>query len=176
MIKSVYHHQYISVKVLRQSLKSEPGNIDFIYTKIMAKSIEDVNRVINDNLRQELQTLEQALNKTNLELIEYMQLEKTLEFTKEHKPDGFKTKVDVGSNMFMQAKVDKIEPILLNVGLDIFLELQHEEAFKFLKMKINILTKEADCIRDESLKIKSQIKILLMYLSEKHGLSPPVNK
>jgi prefoldin alpha subunit len=142
----------------------------------MSKSIEDVNRVINENLRKELQTLEQALNKTNEELIEYMQLEKTLEFTRDHKPDGFKTKIDVGCNMFMQAKVEKIEPILINIGLNVFLELQHNEALKFLKMKINILTKEADVIRDESLKIRSQIKILLMYLAEKQGLAPPDNK
>lgn len=142
----------------------------------MPKSFEDVNRVINENLRKELVKLEEALDRTNEELIEYMQLEKTLEFTKEHKPDGFKTKVDVGSNMFMAAKVEKIEPILINIGLNHFLELELDEALKFLKMKINILTKEADVIRDETLKIRSQIKILLMYLAETHGFAQPVNK
>jgi prefoldin alpha subunit len=142
----------------------------------MPKSIEDVNRVINENLRKELLNLEQALGKTNEELIEYMQLEKTLEFMRDHKPDGFKTKVDVGSNMFMLAKVEKIQPILINIGLEVFLELELDEALKFLKMKIKILSKEADVIRDESLKIRSQIKILLMYLVETQGFAQPVNK
>lgn len=136
-----------------------------------AKTPEDVNRVINENLRKDLENLERALNKINEEIIEYMQLEKTIEFMKEHKPDGFKTKVDVGSNMFMQAKVEKIEPILVNVGLDVYLELELDEALKFLKMKIKILTKEADVIRDESLKIRSQIKILLMYLAEQQNFA-----
>lgn len=136
------------------------------------KSLEQINRVINDNLRTDLSRLEEAYNKVNEELIEYMQLEKTLEFMKEHKPNGFKTKVDVGSNMFMTAKVDKIEPILINIGLNIMLELELEEALKYLKMKIKILSKEADVIRDESLKIRSQIKILLMYLAEKEGFAP----
>lgn len=135
------------------------------------KSPEDVNRVINENLRKDLTNLEQALNKINEEIIEYMQLEKTIEFMKEHKPDGFKTKVDVGANMFMQAKVEKIEPILINVGLNVYLELEIDEALKFLKMKIKILTKEADVIRDETLKIRSQIKILLMYLAEQHNFA-----
>lgn len=130
------------------------------------KSVDEVNRVINENLRKELANLEGALSKTNEETIEYMQLEKTLQFLKEHKSNGFKTKVDVGSNMFMQAKVDKIEPILINIGLNTFLELELEEALKYLEMKIKILSKEADVIRDESLKIRSQIKILLMYLAE----------
>lgn len=140
------------------------------------KSQENINRVINDKLRKDLENLEQGLNKTNEELIEYMQLEKTLEFMKEHKPDGFKTKVDVGSNMFMQAKVDKIEPILINIGLGVYLELELEEALKYLKMKIKILSKEADVVRDESLKIRSQIKILLMYLAEQENFSSTVNK
>jgi prefoldin subunit 5 len=110
------------------------------------------------------------MNKTNEDLIEYMQLEKSLEFMKKHKPDGFKTKVDVGSNMFMQAKVKKIEPVLINIGLNTFLEL------KYLKMKTKILNKESDIIRDESLNVRAQIKILLMYLAEKEGFAPPVNK
>lgn len=135
------------------------------------KTPEDVNRVINDNLRKDLKVLELALNKVNEELVEYIQLEKTIEFMKTHSSDGLKTKVDIGANMFMQAKAEKIEPILINVGLDIYLQLEIEEALKFLKMKIKILKKEADVIRDESLKIRSQIKILLMYLAEQGNFS-----
>lgn len=135
------------------------------------KTPEDVNRVINDNLRKDLKNLELALNKVNEELVEYIQLEKTIEFMKTHSSDGFKTKVDIGANMFMQAKADKIEPILINVGLDIYLQLELEEALKFLKMKIKILKKEADVIRDESFKIRAQIKILLMYLAEQQNFT-----
>lgn len=136
-----------------------------------SKSAEQVSHVINDQLRRDLERLEQALNKVNEEIVEYMQLQKTLEFMKEQKPDGFKTKVDVGANMFMQAKVERIEPILIKVGLNIYLELELAEALKFLKMKIKILTKEADVIREESLKIRSHIKILLMYLAEKDSFA-----
>jgi len=79
--------------------------------------------------------------------------------------------------MFMQAKVNQIEPIIINIGLNVYLELETEEALKFLKMKIKILQKESDVIRDESLKIRSQIKILLMYLSEQqNGFTQSVNK
>lgn len=139
-----------------------------------SKSPDDVNKVINDKLRKDLGNLEAALGKINEEIVEYMQLQKTLEFMKEHKPNGFKTKIDVGANMFMQAKVEKIEPIIINVGLNIYLELELDEALKFLSMKIKILTKEADVIRDESLKIRSQIKILLMYLAEQQSFASAV--
>lgn len=143
---------------------------------MITKSVDDVNRVINDNLRSSLKELEDALNKTNEDIIEYMQLEKTLEFTKEHKPDGFKTKVDVGSNCFMTAKVDHVEPILINIGLDVYLELQLDEALKFIKMKVKALTREGDVIREESLKIRTQIKILLMYLAEREGFATQTNE
>lgn len=135
------------------------------------KSEENINRVINENLRRDLENLEKVLNRINEEIVEYMQLAKTIEFTKENNAEGFKTKVDVGSNMFMQAKVEKIEPIIINIGLNVFLELDLDEALKYLKMKIKILTKEADVVREESLKIRSQIKILLMYLAERQGLA-----
>lgn len=140
------------------------------------KSEENINRVINENLRRDLENLEKVLNRINEEIVEYMQLEKTIEFTKENNSEGFKTKVDVGSNMFMQAKVEKIEPIIINIGLNVFLELDLDEALKYLKMKIKILTKEADVVREESLKIRSQIKILLMYLAERQGLASSISK
>jgi prefoldin alpha subunit len=141
-----------------------------------SKSPEEIERVINEKLKKDLERLEEAYNKINEDLIEYMQLEKSLEFLKEHKPDGFKTKVDVGSNCFMMAKVEQIEPILINIGLNVYLELQQEEALKFLKMKNKILTKEADVIRDESLKVRTRIKILLMYLAEKQNFADPLNQ
>lgn len=69
----------------------------------------------------------------------------------------------------MEARVDKIEPILINIGLNVYLELEIDEALKFLEMKIKILNKESDVIREQSLKLRTEIKILLMYLAEKQG-------
>lgn len=138
---------------------------------MIKKSVDEVNYVINENLRNNLKELEGALNKTNEDIVEYMQLEKTLEFMKEYKPNGYKTKVDVGSNCFMTARVHHVEPILINIGLDIYLELQLDEALKFIKMKVKALMREGDVIREESLKIRTQIKILLMYLAEREGFA-----
>lgn len=136
------------------------------------KSIEEVEYFINDKLKVELGNLDNALNKANEDIMEYMQLEKTIEFIKSNKSDGFKTQIDVGSNMFMEASVDKIEPILINVGLNVYLELSTEEALKFLEQKIIILNKESEIIREESLKVRAEIKILLMYLAERKGFTP----
>lgn len=66
-----------------------------------SKSPNEVNTLINDKLRKDLGHLEDALNRINEEIIDYMQLEKTIEFVKEQKSEGFKTKIDVGANLFM---------------------------------------------------------------------------
>ena len=67
----------------------------------------------------------------------------------------------------MEALVNKIEPIILNIGLNVYLELEIDEALKFLEMKVKILNKESDVIREQSLKVRTEIKILLMYLADK---------
>lgn len=65
----------------------------------MSKSIDEIERVITEKLKVDLRDLEKALNKNNEDLMEYMQLEKTIEFIKTHKPDGFKTQVVSDLNM-----------------------------------------------------------------------------
>lgn len=59
----------------------------------MSKSPEEIESFINDRLKIDLRNLEMALNKNNEDLMEYMQLEKTIEFIRTNKPDGFKTQV-----------------------------------------------------------------------------------
>lgn len=76
----------------------------------------------------------------------------------------------------MEALVDKIEPIIINIGLNVYLELELEEALKFLEMKVKILNKESEVIREQSLKVRTEIKILLMYLAEKQGFHVDENK
>jgi prefoldin alpha subunit len=139
-----------------------------------AKTPENIENVVHEK-KEELRMLENALNKMNEDIVEYMQLEKSIQFFKQHKPDGFKTQVDCGSNSFIQAEVNKIEPIIVNIGLNVYLELKLEEALKFLEMKIKILNKETDVVRSQSLKIRAEIKILLMYLAEARNIVPPSN-
>lgn len=131
-----------------------------------SKSVEEIDHVINDVMRKELSELQDHLIKLNNDISEYTQLKQSIEFLQKHKSDGFKTKVDVGSNMFIKAKVENIEPILIDIGLSTYLELNIQEALKFLDMKIKILTKEANIVRERTIKIRADIKVLLIYLSE----------
>lgn len=132
--------------------------------------ITQLEEFINDVLKEDLNRLEQCLNEFNGEIMEYVQLKNTLQTFGEHMPDGYKTQVNIGSNVFMQARVKKMDKILVNVGKEHFLEMSMQEAINFSDVRIKILTKQADVVREESVKKRSQIKMALIAISEREKL------
>lgn len=123
---------------------------------------------INDHLREDLKVYEMHLNHINNEIVEYNQLRHTAETISNHLTDGFKTKVDIGGNFFVQAKVDDTDRILVNVGLNHFVEFRLDEAIKFCDFKVRVLNKEADVIREESLKCRANIKLALLCIGDRN--------
>ncbi|EDW12842.1 protein UXT [Drosophila mojavensis] len=132
--------------------------------------ITQLEEFINDVLKEDLNRLEKCLNDFNGEVMEYVQLKNTLQTFGEHMPDGYKTQVNIGSNVFMQARVKKMDKILVNVGKELFLEMSMQEAINFSDVRIKILTKQADVVREESVKKRSQIKMALIAISEREKL------
>lgn len=129
---------------------------------------EKLEEFINDHLREDLKVYEAHLNHINSEIMEYNQLRHTTDTINNHLKDGFKTKVDIGGNFFVQAKVDDTDRILVNVGLNHFVEFRLDEAIKFCDFKVRVLNKEADVIREESLKCRANIKLALMCIGEQN--------
>ncbi|XP_058812574.1 protein UXT [Topomyia yanbarensis] len=122
---------------------------------------------INDTLREDLKTYEQQLNRLNGEVMEYVQLKNMIE----NFPDGeFKTQVNIGSNFFMKARTTQVDKILVDVGLKCYVEFSLEEALRFVDMKVKILTKQADVIRDQSVETKANIKLALLVIGDSSGL------
>ncbi|XP_058467117.1 protein UXT [Malaya genurostris] len=122
---------------------------------------------INDCLREDLKTYEQQLNRLNNDIMEYVQLKNMIENMPN---DELKTLVNVGGNFFMKAKTTQLDKILVDVGLRCYVEFSMEEALKFVDMKVNILTKHADVIREKSLETKASIKLALMVIGESSRL------
>lgn len=69
--------------------------------------------------------------------------------------------------MFMEAKVADTKRIMVLIGKGIWLDFTLDEALKFINFKTRVLEKEAEVIRDESIKKKADIKLGLMCLAEK---------
>ncbi|XP_030561317.1 protein UXT [Drosophila novamexicana] len=132
--------------------------------------ITQIEEFINDVLKEDLKQLEHHLNLFNEEIMEYVQLKNTLQTFGDHMPAGYKTQVNIGSNIFMQARVKQMDKILVNVGKEVYLEMSMDEAIRFSDVRTKILTKQADVVREESVKKRSQIKMALIAISEREKL------
>lgn len=130
----------------------------------------NVETFINDCLREDLRTYEQQLCRVNAEIMEYVQLKNMVENIQDSAVDGFKTQVNIGGNFFMKAKADHVDRILVDIGLKHFLEFTLEEALKFVDMKVKVLTKQADVIRDKSVETRANIKLALLVIGDQTSL------
>lgn len=131
-------------------------------------TMERVEDFINGKLKEDLKYYEQHLKQLTDESLEYTQLKHQVTTIKNHLPgDSFKTQVNIGGDFFMQAKVPSKETILVNVGLNTYVEFSLDEAERYALMKTNILDKQAEVIRDEVCKIKAHIKLCLLAIGDK---------
>lgn len=151
------------------------NRIDFSQTVEMSSatsktSSEKIERFIEENLRQDLKRYEEYLNRMNAEIMEFVQLKNTVESIVEHMSDGFKTQVNVGGSFFMSAKVDDTKQIMVNVGLNHYVNFTLDEALKFCAFKIKSLQNEANVIREKSIETRAQIKLALLCLAEKQSV------
>lgn len=128
---------------------------------------EKIEHFINENLRQDLQKYEDYLNKANAEIMEFVQLKNTVENIIEHMSDGFKTQVNVGGNFFITAKVPNTENIMINIGLNHYVNFTLTEAIRFCDFKIKSLENEANVIREKSIETRANIKLALLCLAQR---------
>lgn len=122
---------------------------------------------INDVLKEDLKEILGQLDARNTEIAEWVQLKTVLTCLKESEmTDGFKTKMDIGTNVYVQVNVPDASKILINIGSGIFVEYTIEEALKFIEKKINLLNKQTEILKTNSSKIKARIKLVLHGIQE----------
>ncbi|XP_075982753.1 uxt prefoldin-like subunit [Anticarsia gemmatalis] len=139
----------------------------------MAKSnieetIQKYENFINDVLKQDLHKLELRLQQVNAEISDLIQQKHTLKVVtdKSIHPDGFKTQVDVGCNFFMEASVANTSTLLLNIGLNHYLEFTIDEANKYLDVRIKAFEKRAEELHLKAAETKAHIKLMLFGIGE----------
>lgn len=135
-------------------------------------SAEKLETFVNDYLKEDLKDLEHQLNLRNGEIMEFVQLKNMIESIKEHLQDGFKTQMNIGGNFFMQAKVPKTDRILVNIGKNVYMDFTLDEALTFIDFQLRVLNKEADVIREESIRKRADIKLALMCIGTKKQMLP----
>ncbi|XP_022818099.1 protein UXT [Spodoptera litura] len=123
---------------------------------------------INDVLREDLRRVQIKLEKTNAEISDLIQEKHTIRVVTDKKmhPNGFKTQVNIGCNFFMEAAVRDTSKLLMNIGLNNYLEFTLEEANKYLDVRIKAFEELATALQNKAAKIKAHIKMMLIGIGQ----------
>lgn len=124
---------------------------------------------VTDVLQRDLAVYDQQLQRINTQIEELNQLANSVKNIQKHLKSGFKTKMNVGANIYMQAKVPDPSKILLHLGKNVYVEFELDEALKYIDLRSRILTKEAGVIREESIRTRAKIKLALICLSDEQN-------
>ncbi len=103
------------------------------------------------------------------EIAEYLALKNSIAAIKaaQLKPgQPLKTKVDLGCNFYVQARVPDPTRLFLEVGLGFFVELSLDEALKVAEKKTKVLEEETARLTSDVCKVKANIKLTLEGLRE----------
>lgn len=123
---------------------------------------------INNVLKEDLKRVELRLQEINSEISDLVQQRHTLKVItdKSLHPNGFKTQVNLGCNFFMEAEVTNTEVMLINIGLNHYVEFSLDEAMKYLDLRIKAYEKKSEELLDKAAKTKAHIKLMLFGISE----------
>ena len=138
----------------------------------ISKKILEFESGVQDVLRPDLEKLSNKLDQKNEELAEYIQLKSIIKTLQDTIPpdEGFKTKVDIGSNFLVQAHVDDTSHIILNIGLGHFLEFTLDDALIYIDVRIKLFESMITNLRKEIAKTNAFIKYFLIGINELKGL------
>ncbi|XP_024219150.1 protein UXT homolog [Halyomorpha halys] len=127
---------------------------------------------LNDVLKEDLRKIHVKLDQLQSELFEYIQLKNYIETVKSNKLNEatLNTQVDIGCNIFLQAKVEDPEHILVAVGLGYYVDLPLDKALSLVNKKIKFIEDETVFFKKKSAVTKSHIKMVLLGLMEIQNL------
>ncbi|XP_047444502.1 protein UXT [Mugil cephalus] len=128
---------------------------------------------INEVLKRDLQKVMEQRDLVYEKISQYLQLKNVIHTLKDAGAQQLKTDVDLGSNFFVQAQVEDSSRIFVEVGFGFFVEMEHDEALRFIDKKTSQLTAVTEDLTKDSAKIKANMRMVLEGLRELQGLSDP---
>ncbi|KAM9855907.1 protein UXT [Aulostomus maculatus] len=128
-------------------------------------------KFIDEVLKRDLQKVLEQRDAVYEKIAQYLQLKNTLQSLQETGSQHLETDVDLGCNFYVQAEVEDSSRVYVLVGFGFFVEMDHEEALRFISKKTSQLTAFAEQLTKDSAKIKANIRMVLEGLRELQGLS-----
>ncbi|XP_040921764.1 protein UXT [Toxotes jaculatrix] len=126
---------------------------------------------INEVLKRDLQKVLEQRDSVYEKISQYLQLKNTIQTLQDSGSQQLKTDVDLGCNFYVQAEVEDASRIFVAVGYGFFVEMDHDEALRFIEKKTSQLTAFTEQLTKDSAKIKANIRMVLEGLRELQGLT-----
>ena len=140
--------------------------------------IIEFEKFVNEKLRTDLERVLAEQEKIYSEIAEYLQVKDTIDkiaccSKQQTKDSKFKlnTRVDLGCNFYANAVVEDTSKIFVSIGYGFYLEMQFDEALKFVDKKVKLLNESADELTNKACEIKANIKFVLEGIREMQGLT-----
>lgn len=144
--------------------------------QILQQKVLQFETFINDVLKADLAKLAEKLDAKNTDIVEFLQLKSVITTFQNTnvKKTGFKTKVDIGNNFFIQAHVPDASKILLDVGLGHYIEFTLDEALVVINIRIKLLEQQIVNLRRAIARTNAHIKLILIAIRDLQGMSKNV--
>ena len=123
---------------------------------------------LNEKLREDLRKILEQRDEVYKQISDYLQLKTIIETIQQtdYTKEELKTKIDLGCNFYVQAKVPDTSRIYVNIGFGFYVEFTHDEALKFIKKKTDSLNEKAESFTKDAVTVKAHIKLVLEGLRE----------
>ncbi len=144
-----------------------------------SEKVEKYEKFINEKLKTDLKNVLDHQESIYSEIAEYlqvkdiiekMQLVDTLKNEKNELGTPFETKVDLGCNFYVNARIEDTSKIFISIGYGFHLEMTFNEALKFIEKKVAMLQDQANVFTLKASDIKANIKFVLEGLKEIQNL------
>ncbi|CAH8584929.1 unnamed protein product [Heterobilharzia americana] len=129
----------------------------------MDQRILRIEEHVNETLKVDLKKALDAGDIVYSQISEYLELKNLIEKMKDIDvpQTNLKTKVNVGSNIYVNGLIYSLEPIAVDIGLGFYLECSHTEALNVIQSRISILNDRANLYKKKANSIKARIKLFL---------------
>ena len=112
------------------------------------------------SLNQKISIDEQSLAKYQKQIKQKEQLEDYIKIqTKLNKCIEKKAKINIDNEIFVEGKYCKTNTIIINIGLDVFVEIDNESAIHSIKKQKAILERKKELLLKEIIKNKAYLKL-----------------
>ena len=112
------------------------------------------------SLNQKISIDEQSLAKYQKQIKQKEQLEDYIKIQTElNKCIEKKAKINIDNEIFVEGKYCKTNTIIINIGLDVFVEIDNESAIHIIKKQKAILERKKELLLKEIIKNKAYLKL-----------------